>query len=73
VTRIHKNLGSNPVDDQTNQLFSFVTALSTTVTEWILGKWSGELWYDQDGGKWVGCCDHGNEPSGSVKGEEFID
>jgi hypothetical protein len=21
----------------------------------------------------VGCCEHGNEPSGSVKGGEFLD
>jgi hypothetical protein len=27
----------------------------------------------QDRGQWGGGCEHGNEPSGSIKGGEFLD
>jgi hypothetical protein len=27
----------------------------------------------QDRGQWAGSCQHGNEPSGSIKGGEFLD
>jgi hypothetical protein len=32
-------------------------------------------WTDlaQNGDKWKGSCKIGNEPSGSIKGEEFLD
>jgi hypothetical protein len=37
--------------------------------------WEGVDWMHlaKDGGKWRGCCEHGNEPSGSIKGGEFLD
>jgi len=27
----------------------------------------------QDRNQWRGCCEHGKEPSGSLKGGEFVD
>jgi hypothetical protein len=27
----------------------------------------------QDRDQWWGCCEHSNEPSGSIKGREFLD
>jgi len=41
---------------------------------WILRKygrkvWTGFIWFRI--GPVVGCCEHGNEPSGSTKGGEF--
>jgi hypothetical protein len=45
------------------------------ILEWILGKrWEDVNWMhvsEQEPG--VGCCEHGNEPSGSIKGGEFRD
>jgi hypothetical protein len=41
------------------------------ILEWILGKygWEGVVWI-----QWsvAGCCEHGNETSGSIKGGEFL-
>jgi hypothetical protein len=36
----------------------------------------GKCGLDSTGSGWgpvVGCCEHGNEPSGSVRGGEFFD
>jgi len=46
------------------------------ILEWILGKlgvkmWAGSMWLRI--GPMAGCCEHGNEPSGSIKGGEFLD
>jgi hypothetical protein len=46
------------------------------ILEWILGKQAGKVWI---GFIWLrigtngGCCENGNEPSGSIKGGEFLD
>jgi hypothetical protein len=39
---------------------------------WILRKYGGK---SSDTGRhpMAGFCEHGNEPSGSIKGEEFLD
>jgi hypothetical protein len=43
--------------------------------EWILGKWGGNVWI---GCIWLrigimaGCCEHDNETSGFLKGEDFL-
>jgi hypothetical protein len=44
---------------------------------WILGKYgdmmmTGFIWPAQDGDQWR-ACEHGNESSGSIKGEEFLE
>jgi len=31
------------------------------------------IYLAQDKGPVAGCCEHGNEPSGSIKGREFLD
>jgi hypothetical protein len=43
----------------------------TVILKWILRKYSWRVW---TGFIWVriGSCEHGNEPSGSTKGEEFL-
>jgi hypothetical protein len=47
------------------------------ILEWILGKWGGgRCGLDSSGSGYVavaGCCEHGNKPSGSIKGGEFLD
>jgi hypothetical protein len=48
------------------------------ILEWILGKYGGMCVLDSSGsgyGPVVGCCEHGNEPSGSIRGGggEFLD
>jgi hypothetical protein len=46
------------------------------ILEWIFGKKDGKVWI---GFIWlrivtvVRCCEHGNEPSDSIKGGEFLD
>jgi hypothetical protein len=42
------------------------------ILEWILGKYCGNVW---TGFIWlrIGTNGHGNEPSGSIKGGEFLD
>jgi hypothetical protein len=37
---------------------------------WKVEDW---IYLDQDRGPVAGCCEHGNEPSGSIKGGEFLD
>jgi hypothetical protein len=44
--------------------------------EWISGKLGGKLWLDSSGivyGPVVASCGHGNDPSGSILGGEFVD
>jgi hypothetical protein len=46
------------------------------ILEWILGNWGGKMltgfiWIRR--GTVVGSCEHGNEPSGSIKGREFLE
>jgi hypothetical protein len=46
------------------------------ILKWILGKyiwrvWIGFVWLRI--GTWAGCCEHGNEPSVSMKNGEFLD
>jgi hypothetical protein len=38
-------------------------------------EWEGVYWIRlaQDKRPVAGCCEHGNEPSGSIKGGEFLD
>jgi hypothetical protein len=45
------------------------------ILNWILEKWDGEVW---TGSSWLrigtaGCCECGNELSGSIKCGEFLD
>jgi hypothetical protein len=46
------------------------------ILEWIIGKFGGSVWI---GFIWLGTgisgglCEHDNEPSGSLKGREFLD
>jgi hypothetical protein len=42
------------------------------ILQWILGKEDGKAW---TGCIWLrlGASEHGNEPSGSIKGREFLD
>jgi len=44
----------------------------TINNRWILTKYGGRLW---TGCIWlrIGTSEHGNEPSGSIKGGEFLD
>jgi hypothetical protein len=39
------------------------------------GRWEFVDWIHvaRDRDQWRGCCEHGNEPSGSIKGGEFLD
>jgi uncharacterized ferritin-like protein (DUF455 family) len=41
------------------------------ILELILKEQGGKVW---TGSTWLrmGCCEHGNEPSGSMKGGEFL-
>jgi hypothetical protein len=42
----------------------------------IILEWMGRRGLDSSGsgqGPVAGCCEHGNEPSGSIKGGEFLD
>jgi hypothetical protein len=43
------------------------------ILDWMLGKWSwtGFTWLRIE--SVVGFFEHGNEPSGSIKGREFLD
>jgi hypothetical protein len=47
------------------------------ILKWIFKKWDGGSmdWIDmaQDRDRWRGCCECGNEPSGSIKRGEFLD
>jgi hypothetical protein len=46
------------------------------ILERIMENRVGEYGLDSSGsgcGPVAGCCEHGNEPSGSVKGREFLD
>jgi hypothetical protein len=46
------------------------------ILEWILGKQVERCEMDASGsgyGPVAGSCEHGNEPSGSMKGREFFD
>jgi hypothetical protein len=46
------------------------------ILKWIFKKWNGGHGVDWSGwGQWqlADCCEHGNEPLGSVKGGEFLD
>jgi hypothetical protein len=46
------------------------------ILEWILRKFGGEVWIVfiwLKTGTLAGCCEHGNETSGSLKGGEFLD
>jgi hypothetical protein len=45
------------------------------ILEWILGvvRRCGLDEYSLGEGPMAGCCEHGNEPSDSIKGGEFID
>jgi len=36
-----------------------------------MGAWTGLIWLIT--GKVAGCCEHGNEPPGSIKCGEFLD
>jgi hypothetical protein len=38
-------------------------------------RWEGVKWIHlaQDRDQWGGCYEHGNEPSGCIKGGEFLD
>jgi len=45
------------------------------ITEWILEEkgqklWTGLIWLMM--GPVAGCCEYGNEPSGSIKGRELL-
>jgi len=43
---------------------------------WIIGKWDGKMWTGFTlliTGTSGGSCEHGNETSGFIKGEEFLD
>jgi hypothetical protein len=42
------------------------------ISEYILGKWGGRLWTDSSGSGKRQVVDS-NEPSVSIKGEEFLD
>jgi hypothetical protein len=37
--------------------------------------WEGVYWSHLAQGRkhWIGCCEHGNEPSGSIISREFLD
>jgi hypothetical protein len=46
------------------------------ILKWILKKydgmsWTGHTWFGI--GQVAGCCERGNEPSGSIKCGEFLD
>jgi hypothetical protein len=41
------------------------------ILKWILKRFGG-CGLDSSGSEW-GSCGHGNEPSGSIKGREFLD
>jgi hypothetical protein len=47
------------------------------ILKWIFNKWEGEGhgldWSGTGEGNVVGSCECGNEPSGSIKCEEFLD
>jgi hypothetical protein len=46
------------------------------ILEWITGKEDGKVWLDVSGsgyGSVLGSCEHGNEPSSSIKCGEFHD
>jgi hypothetical protein len=40
------------------------------ITGMSLGKWGVKMWA---GCIWLGCCEHGNGPCGSMKSREFLD
>jgi len=46
------------------------------IFEWILGKWVGRFGLESSGSGQepvMSCCEYDNEPSGFIKGEEFLD
>jgi len=44
------------------------------ITKWTLNTWNGNMWARPLRiGKREGCCEHGNEPSGSKKCSKFLD
>jgi hypothetical protein len=46
------------------------------ILKWMLGNSVGRFGPDASGsgeGPMAGCREHGNEPSGSIKGGEFLD
>jgi len=46
------------------------------ILEWILGKQDGRCGLNASGlgqGAVADSCEHGNEPFGSIQGEEFLD
>jgi hypothetical protein len=42
------------------------------ILKWIFKKWDGGMYWI-DLAQVVGCCEFGNEPSGSIQCEEFLD
>jgi hypothetical protein len=45
------------------------------ILEWILGNRVGSCGLGSSGsgqGQVAGCCEHGKEPSGSIKSDEFL-
>jgi len=45
------------------------------ILKWVVKNWDGVDWIGlaQERGRVAGCCERGNEPSGSVKCGEFLD
>jgi hypothetical protein len=44
------------------------------ILKWIFKKWDGGMnWIELSQGQVAGCCECGNEPSGSIKCGEFVD
>jgi hypothetical protein len=46
------------------------------ILKWIFEKWDGSInWINlaQDRDRVTGCCEYGDEPSGSIKCGEFLD
>jgi hypothetical protein len=46
------------------------------ISECVLRKWGGKVWTEFicfGKGPVAGSCEHGNEPSSSIKGGEFLD
>jgi hypothetical protein len=46
------------------------------ILRWIVRKWGEKVWTECIWLRWgpvAGCCEHGNELSGSIKGGKFLD
>jgi hypothetical protein len=46
------------------------------ILKWIFEMWDGDMdWIDmtQDRDRWIGSCEYGDEPSGSIKCGEFLE